>query len=65
MAAGACLKTDPDMAKLPSGLGTRHVAAMSISAQTNALSVVISQSTGAVRIFKGGKQLLAIERTGR
>ncbi|HNV22059.1 MAG TPA: PTS sugar transporter subunit IIA [Candidatus Hydrogenedentes bacterium] len=65
MAAGACLHTDPESATLPSGLGTRHVAAMSITAHTKALSIVISQSTGAVRIFKNGKEVLVLEKPGR
>lgn len=65
MAAGTCLQTDPESSSLLSGLGTRHVAAMSITAHTKALSVVISQSTGAVRIFKGGKEILLLDRAGR
>jgi len=64
MAAGACLPTDPEGSRLSSGLGTRHVAAMSITAHTKALSVVISQSTGAVRIFKSGQEVLTLERAG-
>lgn len=65
MAAGACLQTGPERPRLSSGLGTRHVAAMSITAHTKALSIVISQSTGAVRIFKDGKEVLVLERAGR
>jgi len=64
VAAGACLHTDPQNASLASGLGTRHVAAMSITAHTKALSIVISQSTGAVRIFKNGKEVLVLEKSG-
>lgn len=65
MAAGTCLQTTPGSTRLLSGLGTRHVAAMSITAHTKALSIVISQSTGAVRIFKNGQEVLVLERTGR
>lgn len=65
MAAGTCLQTGPEKVRLLSGLGTRHIAAMSITAHTKALSIVISQSTGAVRIFKDGKEVLVLERTGR
>jgi len=64
LAAGACLHTDPDSSRLSSGLGTRHVAGVSITAHTKALSVVVSQSTGTVTIFRGGKQVLALEKTG-
>jgi DNA integrity scanning protein DisA with diadenylate cyclase activity len=35
------------------GLGTRHIAAASISKQTNALAVVVSESS-IVRVFSGG-----------
>src|SRR4029453_9764083 len=34
------------------GLGTRHAAAASVSRQTNAIAVVVSQSSG-VRVFAG------------
>ena len=64
LAAGACLHIDPDASRLSSGLGTRHVAGASITAHTNALSVVVSESTGAVTIFKGGRQILMLEKTG-
>jgi len=64
LAAGACLHIDPDASRLSSGLGTRHVAGASITAHTNALSVVVSESTGAVTIFKGGKQILVLEKMG-
>ena len=37
------------------GLGARHAAAAAISLHTNSVAVAISESTGAVRIFSGGK----------
>lgn len=39
---------------LPLGLGSRHVAGASISQQTNALAVVVSESS-VVRVFDDGK----------
>lgn len=39
---------------LPAGLGTRHAAALSISAQTDAVAVVVSESS-VVRAFAGGE----------
>lgn len=39
---------------LPLGLGSRHVAAASISRQTDALAVVVSESS-VVRVFDDGK----------
>jgi diadenylate cyclase len=45
---------------LPKGLGTRHWAAAAITNVTSALAVVVSQSTGAVRLFQGGEVVLRI-----
>ena len=45
---------------LPKGLGTRHWAAAAITAVTRALAVVVSQSTGAVRLFQEGEIILRI-----
>jgi len=45
---------------LPKGLGTRHWAAAAITSVTNALAVVVSQSTGTVRLFQKGEIILRI-----
>ena len=45
---------------MPKGLGTRHWAAAAITKATKALAVVVSQSTGAVRLFQDGEILLRI-----
>jgi DNA integrity scanning protein DisA with diadenylate cyclase activity len=45
---------------LPKGLGTRHWAAAAITNVTNALAVVVSQSTGTVRLFQKGDVILRI-----
>jgi DNA integrity scanning protein DisA with diadenylate cyclase activity len=45
---------------LPKGLGTRHWAAAAITKVTGALAVVVSQSTGAVRLFQDGEIVLRI-----
>lgn len=44
------------------GLGSRHLAAAGITAVTQALAVVVSESSGAVRIFKGGETILELEK---
>ncbi|UCC99619.1 MAG: diadenylate cyclase, partial [Phycisphaerales bacterium] len=62
LTAGACLKTDPAYVDLPSGLGTRHAAGMAITAVSEAVSIVISESTGTVTLFKGGKKVVALEK---
>jgi diadenylate cyclase len=45
---------------LPKGLGTRHWAAAAITNVSNALAVVVSQSTGAVRLFQKGEIILRV-----
>lgn len=45
---------------LPKGLGTRHWAAAGITKVTTALAVVVSQSTGTVRLFQDGEIILRI-----
>ncbi|HEX9785703.1 MAG TPA: DNA integrity scanning protein DisA nucleotide-binding domain protein [Opitutaceae bacterium] len=45
------------------GLRARHVAAAAMSAQTGAIAVVISESSGVVTIFADGAAVL--EREGR
>jgi len=45
---------------LPKGLGTRHWAAAAITNATNALAVVVSQSTGTVRLFQKGEIILRV-----
>lgn len=45
---------------LPKGLGTRHWAAAAITKATSAIAVVVSQSTGTVRLFQDGEVVLRI-----
>ncbi len=46
---------------IPKGLGTRHMAAASITRDTNAIGVVLSESDGLVRAFKGGELVLELD----
>lgn len=46
---------------LSKGLGARHWAAAAISKATGAIAVVVSESTGTVRIFKNGEVILRVE----
>lgn len=50
---------------LSKGLGARHWAAASISRATKAVAVAVSESSGTVRIFRGGEVILRIEALGR
>jgi diadenylate cyclase len=45
---------------LPRGLGTRHWTAAAVTKATNALAVVVSQSTGTVRLFQKGEIILRV-----
>lgn len=60
--AGRYLGAAHDEDNIPRGLGSRHIAAAGITALTNAIAIVISESTGDVRIFKNGKILMEIEK---
>ncbi len=60
--AGRYLGAAHDAEDIPRGLGSRHIAAAGITALTNAIAIVISESTGDVRIFKNGKILMEIEK---
>ena len=46
---------------IPKGLGARHMAAGSITRDTNAISIALSESDGMVRAFKGGELILELD----
>jgi hypothetical protein len=46
---------------MTTGLGSRHFAGAAISKNTKAIAVVVSQSSGTVRIFQNGEVVLRIE----
>jgi DNA integrity scanning protein DisA with diadenylate cyclase activity len=46
---------------LPKGFGSRHWAAAEITRATTAIGVVVSQSSGTVRLFQAGEVMLRIE----
>ena len=50
---------------LSKGLGTRHAAAAAISKCTKAIAIVVSQSSGTVRLFQNGEVVLHIEPLAR
>jgi diadenylate cyclase len=65
LAAGRHIKASTVDEDLPQGLGARHRAAAGITALTDALAIVISESTGDIRIFSGGKIFMEIEKAVR
>jgi diadenylate cyclase len=46
---------------IPKGLGARHMAAGAVSRDTNATAIVLSESDGLVRAFKGGELVLELD----
>ena len=46
---------------IPKGLGARHMAAGAVTRDTNATAIVLSESDGLVRAFKGGELVLEID----
>jgi diadenylate cyclase len=65
LAAGRYLSASNDEVKIPLGLGARHAAAAGITASTHCIALVVSQSSGAVRLFKEGKIVLELHQTAR
>lgn len=62
LAAGRYLNVSYHGEPLPQGLGTRHAAAAAITQATNSVAFAISESTGRVSIFRGGRILTVIEK---
>ncbi len=63
--AGRYLGAATDESEIPRGLGARHIAASGITALTNAMAIVISESTGDVRILRNGRVIMEIEKSSR
>ncbi|MGM5481182.1 MAG: DNA integrity scanning protein DisA nucleotide-binding domain protein [Nanobdellota archaeon] len=58
--AGTYLDVDTSNIKPYKGWGTKHLAATAITSETSAIAVLISESGGAVKVFKNGKLILKI-----
>src|SRR5947209_6686378 len=67
VAVAACIYLDvsAEGITLSKGLGSRHWSAAAISRKTQAIAVVVSQSSGTVRIFQNGEVVLHIEPLAR
>ena len=69
LAAGRFVKVDDHIGlDVPLGLGSRHVAACGISKSTEAIAVVVSETSGVTRVFQDGRCVLEIhpdQRTRR
>jgi DNA integrity scanning protein DisA with diadenylate cyclase activity len=55
------IDTNPVELTMTSGLGSRHYTGAAISKNTKAIAVVVSESSGTVRIFQNGQIVLRIE----
>ena len=56
VAAGRYLNFDEEQdLDVPLGLGARHMAAAGISRDTEAIAIVVSQTSGSVRVFRAGQ----------
>jgi len=61
VAAGRYLNFDEEQElDVPLGLGARHMAAAGISRDTEAIAIVVSQTSGSVRVFRRGKAALEL-----
>ena len=65
ISAGTYLRPGVAGEDLPQGLGARHAVAAGITASTSSIAITVSQSTGTVRIWRGGKLITEIERAQR
>lgn len=61
--AGTYLDAPSRKSQLRPGLGARHAAAAAITAHTDAVTVVVSASSGMVTVFHGGDAILELEKT--
>ncbi len=61
VAAGRYLNFDEEKdLDVPLGLGARHMAAAGISRDTESIAIVVSQTSGSVRVFRRGKAALEL-----
>ena len=62
LSAGRYLKFDEaHELNVPLGLGARHMAAAGISKATDAIAIVVSETSGDVRVFQGGQCTLHLQ----
>lgn len=65
VSAGTNLRPDIGGQDLPQGLGARHAVAAAITASTRSIAITVSESTGAVRLWRRGKMITEIEKALR
>lgn len=60
LSAGTYVDVDTSEIKPFAGWGTKHLAATAITSITSAVAVLVSESGGAVKVFKNGKLILKL-----
>jgi len=65
VSAGTTLRPDIGGQDLPQGLGARHASAAAITASTRSIAITVSESTGAVRLWRRGRMITEIEKAPR
>src|SRR5467141_3664645 len=65
LAAGRYLQVGAGNVELPLGLGARHAAAAAMTVESNAVAISVSQSSGAVRVWKSGQAVLELQQVAR
>ena len=65
LAASRYLQAVGGKVHLPMGMGARHSAAAAMTAETKAVAITVSQTTGSVRVFKEGQIALELHQTAR
>ncbi len=65
MSAGSFIRSEEMGDRLVGGLGARHAAGQAITARSNALSFVLSESTGTLTLYKNGSCVLTLKRGAR
>jgi diadenylate cyclase len=62
LAAGRYLLSMSREVSLPMGLGARHSAAASMTSDTRAVAITVSQTSGTVRVFREGEIVLELRQ---
>ncbi|MFA6035096.1 MAG: diadenylate cyclase, partial [Myxococcota bacterium] len=65
LSAGRYLYATSKDIKLPLGLGARHAAGATITRETKAVALVVSQTSGAIRIFESGQIIYELQSRPR
>ena len=60
LSAGTYIDVDTTDVKPYQGWGTKHLAAVAMTTVTSAVAVLVSESGGAVKVFKNGKLILRL-----